>query len=198
MVACGEAGDAQRVFFWPGSEAEIAGERPTYYLHFDNQYPDEKRIDQVIAWLKLPPEQRPHFITLYYSNVDHAVHFDRCRFALVLLLAAMTLGQPAAATAGDWFGLRKKAKPTPQSTSQPGPQQAAQTVPYTPRPNTVAAPPGPIVIRRTPTACIRGTATASACPRIPGAISAPPTARPFLCHFGYYGDFSQFGYRRGY
>jgi len=61
-------------FFWPGSEAEIAGERPTYYLHFDNQYPDEKRIDQVIAWLKLPPEQRPHFITLYYANVDHAGH----------------------------------------------------------------------------------------------------------------------------
>jgi alkaline phosphatase D len=61
-------------FFWPGSEAEIAGERPTYYLHFDNQFPDEKRIDQVIAWLKLPAEQRPHFITLYYSNVDHAGH----------------------------------------------------------------------------------------------------------------------------
>ncbi|MGC2298212.1 MAG: ectonucleotide pyrophosphatase/phosphodiesterase [Acidobacteriaceae bacterium] len=61
-------------FFWPGSEAEIAGERPTYYLHFDNKFPDEKRIDQVIAWLKLPAEQRPHFITLYYSNVDHAGH----------------------------------------------------------------------------------------------------------------------------
>ncbi|MBT9330512.1 ectonucleotide pyrophosphatase/phosphodiesterase [Paracidobacterium acidisoli] len=61
-------------FFWPGSEAEIAGERPSYYLHFDDAYPDEKRIDQVIAWLKLPPEQRPHFITLYYSNVDHAGH----------------------------------------------------------------------------------------------------------------------------
>lgn len=61
-------------FFWPGSEAEIAGERPTYYLHFDNQFPDEQRIDQVIAWLKLPVEQRPHFITLYYANVDHAGH----------------------------------------------------------------------------------------------------------------------------
>jgi hypothetical protein len=61
-------------FFWPGSEAEIAGERPTYYLHFDNKIDDNKRIDQVIAWLKLPPEQRPHFITLYYSDVDHAGH----------------------------------------------------------------------------------------------------------------------------
>ena len=61
-------------FFWPGSEAEIAGERPTYYLHFDDKVDERKRIDQVIAWLKLPDEQRPHFITLYYSNVDHAGH----------------------------------------------------------------------------------------------------------------------------
>jgi alkaline phosphatase D len=61
-------------FFWPGSEAEIAGERPTYYLKYDDAFPDEKRIDQVIAWLNLPAEQRPHFITLYYSNVDHAGH----------------------------------------------------------------------------------------------------------------------------
>ena len=61
-------------FFWPGSEAEIAGERPSYYLRFDNKIDDNKRIDQVIAWLHLPDEQRPHFITLYYSDVDHAGH----------------------------------------------------------------------------------------------------------------------------
>lgn len=61
-------------FFWPGSEAEIQGKRPSYYLKFDDKFPDEQRVDQVIAWLRLPPEQRPHFITLYYSNVDHAGH----------------------------------------------------------------------------------------------------------------------------
>jgi len=61
-------------FFWPGSEAEIAGERPSYYLHFDDHYPDEARIQQVVSWLRLPAAQRPHFITLYYSNVDHAGH----------------------------------------------------------------------------------------------------------------------------
>ncbi len=61
-------------FFWPASEAEIAGERPSYYLHFDNKIDDNERIDQIVAWLKLPLEQRPHFITLYYSNVDHAGH----------------------------------------------------------------------------------------------------------------------------
>jgi predicted AlkP superfamily pyrophosphatase or phosphodiesterase len=60
--------------FWPGSEAEIQGKRPSYYLHFDDKVDEHKRIDQIAAWLKLPPEQRPHFITLYYSDVDHAGH----------------------------------------------------------------------------------------------------------------------------
>ena len=61
-------------FYWPGSEAEIAGMRPTYYLKFDDHFPDEQRIQQVIAWLRMPAAQRPHFITLYYSTVDHAGH----------------------------------------------------------------------------------------------------------------------------
>ena len=61
-------------FYWPGSEAEIAGQRPTYYLKFDDHFPDAKRIEQVIAWLRMPAARRPHFITLYYSNVDHAGH----------------------------------------------------------------------------------------------------------------------------
>lgn len=61
-------------FFWPGSEAEIAGARPTYYLHYDAKIPDQTRIDQVISWLKLPPDKRPHFITLYFGEVDHVGH----------------------------------------------------------------------------------------------------------------------------
>jgi predicted AlkP superfamily pyrophosphatase or phosphodiesterase len=61
-------------FFWPGSEAEIAGERPSYYLKYDDKLPDEERIDQVVDWLTLPPEKRPHFITLYFGEVDHAGH----------------------------------------------------------------------------------------------------------------------------
>ena len=52
----------------------IAGERPDEYVHFDDKFDDDKRIDQVIAWLNLPPAKRPHFITLYYSNTDHAGH----------------------------------------------------------------------------------------------------------------------------
>jgi len=61
-------------FFWPGSEAEIQGKRPSYYLAYDDKFPDEKRVEQIMAWLWLPPQQRPHLITLYYSNTDHAGH----------------------------------------------------------------------------------------------------------------------------
>lgn len=61
-------------FFWPGSEADIQGVRPTYYMKYDQKYPDDKRVDQVLEWLKLPAEQRPHFITLYMSDVDGAGH----------------------------------------------------------------------------------------------------------------------------
>jgi alkaline phosphatase D len=60
--------------FWVGSEAEIAGKRPSYWVPFDDNFDDEKRIDQVMAWLALPDAERPHLITVYYSNVDHAGH----------------------------------------------------------------------------------------------------------------------------
>ena len=63
--------------FWPGSEAEIAGQRPTDYAKFDDlrdEASELSRIDQILAWLKQPETTRPHFITLYYSDVDHAGH----------------------------------------------------------------------------------------------------------------------------
>jgi alkaline phosphatase D len=61
-------------FFWPGSEAKIAGFQPTYYLKFDDKIDDTARIQQVLAWLRLPAADRPHFITLYYSEPDHEGH----------------------------------------------------------------------------------------------------------------------------
>jgi len=60
--------------FWPGSEAKIAGFQPTYYLKFDDKIDDTARIEQVLTWLRLPAADRPHFITLYYSEPDHEGH----------------------------------------------------------------------------------------------------------------------------
>lgn len=61
-------------FFWPGSEAKIAGFRPSYYLKYDDKIDDKARIAQVLAWLHLPETDRPHFITLYFSEPDHEGH----------------------------------------------------------------------------------------------------------------------------
>ncbi len=73
-VLAEQQGMRSACFFWPGSEAAIDGVRPSYYLHYTNDVPVAQRIDDVIGWLQLPPAQRPHFITLYYPDVDHNGH----------------------------------------------------------------------------------------------------------------------------
>ena len=65
--------------FWPGSEAKIAGYRPTWYARFDAKTEatdavEQARIDNALALLKLPEAARPHFITIYYSEPDHEGH----------------------------------------------------------------------------------------------------------------------------
>jgi hypothetical protein len=109
--------------------------------------------------------------------------------AIVALLAAITLSQPATAAAGDWFGwLWGRPKP------------AAQPAPYTPQPIVVAAPPGPY----------RHPAYANANGLYPWygyGFGVPTyqwgycgsTFRPIqICHYGYYNTFTQWGYERGY
>ena len=60
--------------FWPGSEAAIHGVRPSLYTAFDQKVPSNARVDQVLTWLDLPEEERPHFLTLYFDIVDTAAH----------------------------------------------------------------------------------------------------------------------------
>jgi predicted AlkP superfamily pyrophosphatase or phosphodiesterase len=60
--------------FWPGSEAPIAGIRPTYWRPFDDGLPNAERVKQVLDWLALPADQQPSFVTLYFSEVDEAGH----------------------------------------------------------------------------------------------------------------------------
>ena len=67
------------ILLWPGSEAEIAGYRPTWYAHFDPKTEagpeaQQARIDNVVALLHLAPGDRPHFIAIYYSEPDHEGH----------------------------------------------------------------------------------------------------------------------------
>ncbi len=64
---------------WVGCEAKIAGFRPSYYATFDSKTQstpkaEQARIDDVVALLRLPAADRPHFIAVYYSEPDHEGH----------------------------------------------------------------------------------------------------------------------------
>ena len=73
-VTAERQGMVSACFFWPGSEADIKGIRPTYWNRYDGSVPNEQRIETVLGWLRLPAERRPHVITLYFSDVDSASH----------------------------------------------------------------------------------------------------------------------------
>lgn len=67
-------GGIAATMFWPGSEAEIAGQRPNFYMDYDKQMLASDRVDQVLAWLDLPAAERPRLVTLYFENYDVAAH----------------------------------------------------------------------------------------------------------------------------
>lgn len=61
-------------FYWVGTEAPIGGLLPSYYYHYSTRIPIQQRIQQVVKWLTLPPDVRPHFISFYFPEVDHEGH----------------------------------------------------------------------------------------------------------------------------
>ncbi len=61
-------------YFWPGSEVSLAYRHPTYYKKYEHHQPYRERVDGVINWLKLPYNERPHFITAYFDATDTYGH----------------------------------------------------------------------------------------------------------------------------
>ncbi len=59
---------------WPGSEAAIGGLRPQHWMAYDGAIPYDSRVDGVLSLLDLPAEERPVFLTLYFSSPDAAGH----------------------------------------------------------------------------------------------------------------------------
>jgi len=60
--------------FWPGTEAEIHGVRPTYWKPFDKSFKTADRVKQVLAWLALPAAEQPSVVCTYFDEVDSAGH----------------------------------------------------------------------------------------------------------------------------
>ncbi|MDR3508382.1 MAG: ectonucleotide pyrophosphatase/phosphodiesterase [Caulobacteraceae bacterium] len=61
--------------FWPGSESAIHGVRPSHWEPFNQGKRADQRVDSLLAWLDLPAERKPRFLSLYFDAVDTAGHF---------------------------------------------------------------------------------------------------------------------------
>ncbi len=73
-VTVEKAGLTTAAYFWPGTEADIQGVRPTHWRPYVHRAPNDERVDQVLAWLDLPEGERPSLITTYFADVDDATH----------------------------------------------------------------------------------------------------------------------------
>ncbi len=67
-------GNKSAIYFWPESEATTDNKTASYYLPYRHFTPNEKRFDQILAWLRLPVSQRPNFIAGYFASIDDAGH----------------------------------------------------------------------------------------------------------------------------
>ena len=73
-VSVEKQGKHAATMFWPGSDVAIENIRPEFWSGFDGKITANERVDRLLAWLDLPPEKRPEFVTLYLENADHAGH----------------------------------------------------------------------------------------------------------------------------
>ena len=73
-VTAEQQGLPTATYFWPGSDAEINGVRPTQYRVFDSSVPYANRTQQILDWLDYPVDTRPRFMTLYFESPDSEGH----------------------------------------------------------------------------------------------------------------------------
>ena len=62
-------------FFFVGTEAPVKGVYPTHWRSFNKKITGEDRVDQVLAWLDVAEQNRPHIYTLYFEDVDDYSHW---------------------------------------------------------------------------------------------------------------------------
>lgn len=73
-VAAEKAGMVTAAYFFVGTEADVQGIPMSHWNVFDASVPGEARVRQVLDWLAMPEDERPHFITLYFEDVDTMTH----------------------------------------------------------------------------------------------------------------------------
>jgi predicted AlkP superfamily pyrophosphatase or phosphodiesterase len=73
-VTAEKQGQKSGSIFYPGTEGEVAGIRPSFWKRYDQNISNDQRVDILLSWLDLPRGQRPTFIALYFSDTDDAGH----------------------------------------------------------------------------------------------------------------------------
>ncbi|MGG7440144.1 ectonucleotide pyrophosphatase/phosphodiesterase [Chryseobacterium arthrosphaerae] len=59
---------------WVGSASDAGGLRPSSYYPYHEKFTPSEKVEKVVNWLKLPEDTRPHFISLYFPEVDGSGH----------------------------------------------------------------------------------------------------------------------------
>ena len=74
-VAAERQGVRAATFFWVGSETDWRGRGASYRMKpFDESIGEAQKVDQILAWLDLPPEERPGLIMAWWHGCDHLGH----------------------------------------------------------------------------------------------------------------------------
>lgn len=58
----------------PGSDAPIKNITPTYFLRYNGSMTIQERVDWLLN--QIDKEKKPHFMSLYFENVDSMGHFE--------------------------------------------------------------------------------------------------------------------------
>lgn len=74
-IAAERQGVPAATYFWVGSETDWRGQGTRYRISpFDGDRPEAEKVDQILAWLRLPAGESPRLIMSYWAGTDGASH----------------------------------------------------------------------------------------------------------------------------
>ncbi|KAL6308356.1 Phosphodiest-domain-containing protein [Sparassis latifolia] len=69
-----QAGIITANLMWPGPPTTMTGASPTYFVPWKDKVPLQEKLDQIVAWIDLPLDERPQLIMAYEPSLDQAGH----------------------------------------------------------------------------------------------------------------------------